>query len=308
MRTLILVHGRSQQNKDGQALKQEWLDALRAGFRSADLEFDVPDERVKFPYYGDTLDRLSTNPRAAAPQVVVAGPGDAGDPGNQFMGQDLAAASDSEKQFIGQVVAEVTRKADVTDEQIRAESNETIVEMGPLNWPWVLAALRVLDTVPGVGAAAIALTTRDVWMYLKQLGIQRVIDNGVRAAMAAGDETIVVGHSLGSVVSYNLLVREAQAHDWKVPQLITVGCPLGIQAVVELLHPISHPEGIGSWFNAYDPRDTVALNPLDHEHFGVTPAVENYGGVKNPTRNHHGISGYLGDPIIARRVHDALLE
>ena len=27
---------------------------------------------------------------------------------------------------------------------------------------------------------------------------------------------------------------------------------------------------------------------------------------KNPTENRHGISGYLGDPEVARRVHAAL--
>jgi hypothetical protein len=30
--------------------------------------------------------------------------------------------------------------------------------------------------------------------------------------------------------------------------------------------------------------------------------------VANPTPNRHGISGYLSDPVVARRIHDALTD
>jgi hypothetical protein len=46
---------------------------------------------------------------------------------------------------------------------------------------------------------------------------------------------------------------------------------------------------------------------LDALHFGVDPAVENKDDVANGTSNRHGISGYLSDPIVARRIHDALV-
>lgn len=293
MRKLVFVHGRSQQHKDPHALKQEWLDALHAGFATAGVSLEIADEQVAFPYYGDTLDQLARQPGGTAPDVVVAGVGD----------PDAA-----EKAFIGNVVAEVAAQKGVGDDQIRAEAGDVGIEMGPLNWPWVLAALRVLDKVPGVGAASIALATHDVWMYLKNLGIQRVIDDGVRKVITAGEDTVVVGHSLGTVVAYNLLAREAQAAGWQVPSFVTVGCPLGVGAIVSLLRPITHPEEVGDWFNAYDPDDTVALNPLDAAHFPITPPAENYGGVKNPTSNQHGISGYLADPTVARRIYTALCD
>jgi len=52
----------------------------------------------------------------------------------------------------------------------------------------------------------------------------------------------------------------------------------------------------------------LPLNPLDAEHFPVAPAVENHGRVRNPTPNCHGITGYLSDPTVARRIHAALVE
>jgi hypothetical protein len=56
-----------------------------------------------------------------------------------------------------------------------------------------------------------------------------------------------------------------------------------------------------------DPTDIVALYPLDGDLFDVTPPVDNKTDVDNPTPNHHGIEGYLGDPAVARRIHDSLL-
>ncbi|MNW08462.1 hypothetical protein D3C71_2052460 [compost metagenome] len=70
---------------------------------------------------------------------------------------------------------------------------------------------------------------------------------------------------------------------------------------------MSHPTCVGSWFNALDPHDVVALYPLDQRNFRVNPAIENKTDVANHTGNQHGIEGYLDDPVIAKRIHDALI-
>ncbi|MGX1135613.1 hypothetical protein RKD49_007803 [Streptomyces glaucescens] len=293
MRKLVLVHGRSQQRLDAKELKREWLDSLHTGLRSAGITAEVDDADVAFPYYGDTLYELSGDPRRPAANVLVAG---------------LHDADEAEKEFVGAVVADAVEKAGVSEARVRAEAGADVIERRPQNWPWVLAALRALDRLPGVGGASIALVTRDVYMYLRNAGIQRVIDQGLRSALRPDEETVVVSHSLGTVVAYNVLAREAAAEGWRVPSFITLGSPLGIRAVVDRLAPIVHPDGVGGWFNAFDAGDTVALHPLDAVHFPVTPPVENYGDVRNPTPNRHGISGYLGDPTVARRVHRALVS
>jgi hypothetical protein len=133
-----------------------------------------------------------------------------------------------------------------------------------------------------------------------------VIDSGVRAAVTPGVGTVVVGHSLGSVVSYDLLRRDGPALGWRVPLYVTVGSPLGVGAIRRLLTPVAHPSCAGRWLNAADHRDIVALHPLDPTHFSVDPAVENTQHVVNTTPNRHGISGYLSDPVVARRIHGAL--
>ncbi len=46
----------------------------------------------------------------------------------------------------------------------------------------------------------------------------------------------------------------------------------------------------------------------DKDRFDITPAIENKTDVDNPTENRHGISGYLTDAVVAKRIYDALID
>ena len=59
-----------------------------------------------------------------------------------------------------------------------------------------------------------------------------------------------------------------------------------------------------------DERDVVALYSLEPAFFPLDPAnppIENKRDVRNRTRNRHGISGYLDDKEVAKRIYDALV-
>ncbi len=56
-----------------------------------------------------------------------------------------------------------------------------------------------------------------------------------------------------------------------------------------------------------DERDIVALYPLDGRNFSIQPPIENKTDADNFTDNRHSIPGYLSDPEVARRLHDALV-
>lgn len=128
----------------------------------------------------------------------------------------------------------------------------------------------------------------------------------MRQAMVPDVPTVVVAHSLGTVVAYNLLRRDGQAQRWQVPLFVTLGSPLAVKAIRAALAPIDHPACAAAWFNAMDERDVVALYPLTSDRFDVEPAILNKTDVQNHTANRHGISGYLDDAEVARRIHAAL--
>jgi len=298
-RQLVLVHGRAQEKKDSVALKAEWLEALQEGLAKNGLTLPIAETNVRFPFYGDTLYQMAGGASADQAAAVI------------VRGTD---ADDDEKRFTRALMEEVRKKAGITDAQLAEVAGQEVVNRGPLNWEWSQAVMQAIDRfVPHGSGTSIALFTRDVYQYLKNRTIRETIDNGVSAAMTAGVESVVVAHSLGTVVAYNLLRQQAEQRGWKVPLFVTIGSPLAVTEIRKTLRglgPCRCPQGVGAWFNALDERDVVALYPLDAGNFPLdplNPAIENKRDVRNKTENRHGIAGYLDDAVVARRIHEALI-
>lgn len=297
-RELILVHGRSQEHKDSIALKAEWVDALGEGLAKSGLTLPIPEESVRFPFYGDTLyDMVNGRGADAAAEIVVRG----------------TEENPDEKRFALAVIKEMQAQAGISDAQVADMLDDDVRERGPLNWEWVQGVLRAFDRyVPHASGASIGLFTHDVYQYLKNTAIRQHIDAGVSKALTPGVESVVVSHSLGTVVAYNVLLREGTQRGWKVPLFVTLGSPLGIGEIRKTLRAAATPRCPGCaarWYNALDERDVVALYPLTPERFSLspdTPKIVNNTDVRNRTRNRHGIGGYLDDEDVARSIYDAL--
>ena len=277
-------HGRSQGGKSSASLLAEWRKALDRGLGSAALS--LPGS-VSFdqPFYGDTLDDFVT--RAKLPstrELVQMGPG-------QDQGYELFAQS---------VLQEMSTSAEISETEIRQQMPEgELQEMGPQNWEWVQALVQVIDGHwPAISGVTIEKFLTDVYLYLDKPAVRKKIDGIVEAALT-DQPTVVVGHSLGSIVAYNVLVKHAPS--MKLAGFLTIGSPLGIKAITALLGLPRNPAA-GRWVNAYDKRDIVALNPLNARHFPVAPPVKNFSGVRNHTDNRHGIAGYLDDPTVAKQL------
>lgn len=287
---LVFIHGRAQQDKDSIALKAEWVQSFQDGLRDGGLTIPIAETDIKFPYYGDTLRDLVDGANEVA-DVIVRGTG----------------ATQTEQDFIRGMLDEVLKQTKVTQAELDAIVGAEVIQRGPLNWEWVQGILRAIDRhVPFASGTSIAIATYDVYQYLSNAVIADKINEGVLKAMQPGIPTVVVSHSLGTLVAYNLLKNRGATLGWEVPLFVTLGSPLAVTKIKELITPIGHPKCVKKWFNAMDERDVVALYPLSKKYFPVTPQIENKTDVRNPTENRHGISGYLGDPEVARRIHAAL--
>jgi pimeloyl-ACP methyl ester carboxylesterase len=198
---------------------------------------------------------------------------------------------------------DIRQSAGISDAEVQVLVEGEAISRGPENWPWVLAVVRAIDKWrPGTSANAIKLLLRDVFVYCTRRGVADTIDETVRAQIVP-DPTVVAAHSLGTVVAYNILRNDPRS--LQVRALVTVGSPLAIRAVRKNLVPLKSPK-VDAWFNAFDPRDIVALNPLNNTNFPVVPEIENKADVNNFTDNRHGISGYLSDPVVAHNIYRAL--
>jgi hypothetical protein len=124
------------------------------------------------------------------------------------------------------------------------------------------------------------------------------------------DDILVIGHSMGSVIAYDVLFTEAES--FSINTLVTMGSPLGFYYIAEKLAraydlPVTWPVRLPTpksiekrWFNFYDPADVIALRHNLMEVFtanarGVAPidcrVVNDY--MNRGERNPHNIFGYL---------------
>ncbi len=141
---------------------------------------------------------------------------------------------------------------------------------------------------------------------------RRALD-ALAVAAEASRPHVVVGHSLGSVVAYDVLQNVADAPE--VDGLITVGSPLGLDEVQDRLDPgWSRWDGFpsrrltGRWVNVYDHLDPVCgFDPVLAKDFrGAGRTVVTDIHEANWGRWRHSIGKYLRRPLLREAVVELL--
>jgi hypothetical protein len=284
---LILVHGINQQGKNESLIKQEWLSALEAGFGQpgASKELDVAA-----PFYGDTLAKASGSKFTG----VVAQGGDTDAAETTF----LASALQEQAQRIG-----AGAKAISTEERLMVgEGGSGVVEQSLLMNRRLNALLRVIEKLSPMHGDVVMSLLKQAYVYLKRPGVDNLIDAIVRPVVDAGP-AIVVGHSLGTVVTFKLLRQLAlEGRPIQVPLYVTLGSPLPLMAVQAALGPaFAIPRGIERWLNAVNVDDLIALGRgLDISNF--TAGIDNLTDVRTVDDDPHSIKGYIGDKRVGETI------
>lgn len=262
-------------------MQKVWTEALDVGLEAAGLS-SIRQHEVVFPYYADDLIAM-VNKIRNSPTADVNTKG-------------------STPQYADMDKVQIELLQEILGED--AVAQEGALHKGAQNTALALALARIADK-SAFGPGLLTKVTEDVSIYLQYQVVAKRINDVVAPAIKA-QPCVVVAHSLGSIVAYRVL-RDLGAAA-QVRGFITLGSPLGLRTVRQLLSPPARifPDGTASWFNALDPADIVALHPLDKATWPISPAIVNHASVKNHTSNHHGISGYLDDPTVARAIHEAL--
>jgi hypothetical protein len=103
----------------------------------------------------------------------------------------------------------------------------------------------------------LAVFVQDAAAYFFRPGERREIQDILRDELRhAPGPVVLVAHSLGSVIAYDVL---HEGMGVEVPLLVTCGSPLGLEPIQELVKtPLSLPPGVRRWRNFLDPLDPVA--------------------------------------------------
>ena len=144
----------------------------------------------------------------------------------------------------------------------------------------------------------------------------------MRPLFESGAEVMVVGHSLGSVIAYDVLweLTWQDAEPWHVDQLLTLGSPLGMFYVQRRLRGRDQrglrrfPGNIRHWTNVSAEGDLTALDRRLHNDFRqmldlglVHDITDHTHGVHTSFRtaegpNPHRCYGYFFNPVVARMI------
>ncbi|MEN9610481.1 MAG: hypothetical protein RLZZ628_1295 [Bacteroidota bacterium] len=296
---LILVHGIAQERFDEMELKQRWIDQWKIGLAKNNPVLPFPAEiTIEFPYYGKLLAQLAADAKkmpADTETVTRSG---------QFFNPELFA--DFEAALLQEFIQKEStliraQKAELTD---LLEPKRGMLEKA-FTLPVVHKFAEYIDAKPDFAKKLLSFV-ETAYMYLWNYKVQDAVHKHIEKVFEAKTPCVVVGHSLGSILCYNVL----QAHPrYSVRHLITIGSPLGTKTVQDQLKkPLSLPKCVQKgWFNALDKRDIVSLYPLNNQYFNILPPIVNHEAVTNFTDNAHGIEGYLQDPVVAKAIYDAVI-
>jgi endonuclease G len=261
---LVVTHGRSHEFNIPSLTQRPLEEAIRWGLERVDSPVfaTIP---VSLAFYGDHW-----RPDADEPELV----GEVG----------AWPASDLQQQIANDLFAAAGIEA---DPEAAAQDGFGVVTLNGL--------ATMLDNHLHLGDVVVRLFLDDVETYFGDADLRSLaLDRVEEAVLAAGDDVILIGHSLGSVVTYDLL-RERPG--LPVRGLITLGSPLGLPTVRRRLHARTFPNGVARWVNVFDPRDFVTGGVMLRDHFPSTEgrSVEDLQtegrppSLTNPTASHDGL-------------------
>lgn len=282
---VIFVHGINNEHLDSDKIKEIWGDLLK---KTSAREYLFDGFELVAPFYGKRLAELS-KPAAGSVKAVAQG--------------DAPAVPEKDAKFAAELLEEIARDLEVSDAEISELKGSEPAQQGPILDYVLHPLLRLIEKkFPGAGDIALSFV-QQANTYFNTPGVREEIDEMVAPSLRTNESQIVIGHSLGSVVTYSVL-RELET---KTALYLTLGSPLSLLTIRRKLGPPKViPKGVELWANGIDPSDPVGLgNDLANTKFvkGIQPikGINNGFGLKA-----HSIHGYLSNTDVAQHVVSAI--
>ena len=188
---------------------------------------------------------------------------------------------------------------------------------------WLVGFLAKIPSLRDVGVSIKMPEMRLYWWKSnKKFGnqVRGRLKERLRGALEAKGEVMIIAHSLGAIVAYDVLSEFSHPEDdeqliaHSVRHLVTLGSPLGIPFVQKRLRNWrTFPNNILSWDNVTAKDDYVSLDEGVKDDFRDMPIeindkrIYNLAVKNNKTHQHHA-TGYLIHPHVASIVHKWMLK
>lgn len=304
---IILVHGRDYK-PEARYLKKNWLDALAHGIKRDHGEAafkEFKKARKTMAYYGD----LS----------------------NDFLAEHSGKKWTKKKQtddIADRKKALTTLKSYQKNEFSRSHYNkicdliDVLKELSANIFSGPLSLLSLGDNI----IASVAPDMEHYWNPNAQYGsdVRWRLTQPLEKAIKADHDIMLIAHSLGSIVSYDVLWKFSHYGEYQhirkkqINTFLTIGCPLGDENVKRMLKGAAadnqqkYPHNIASWLNFAAEDDYISHDGrLKNDYkkmlkLGLTRRIVDkqiYNmAVRNENSNPHHGAGYLIHPAISSAV------
>ncbi|WP_299934270.1 hypothetical protein [uncultured Pelagimonas sp.] len=290
---LAFVHGINNEMNTPEILEADWWQAITDGWADLGLP-PKPKPKIDVGYYGKILADAA---KGVKPEVVAQG--------DETQRRSAALA------FLQAYQVE----NEIEDSDVR----DALADMGVVQEPVIAQGWFQRSLVSAGSAIERVLSNRGQWLasgflpqathYIEDEGLAAQIGLIVRKAIfdVHNEPTIVVSHSLGTVVSFALLMDERQ-EDRDIPLFLTIGSPLAIGMMEQILPRREDVPNnpIKKWTNAYRRDDPVTLGrPITQATLGIK-GVENISDGLIERFNTHSPTAYLRSAPVAARIYAAL--
>lgn len=350
---VIFVHGRDQFAKESAALTNEWFNAFRTGLQGAGLgslmePSDYSLVTYQLLYRGDTSPRCPADdirraarltPLNAAKEERMMAWGATSttlrDLGYPSVGEASGTTPRWERLGVTAEVRELMDRHDteadaayVAELEVTAAEASLEAEEAKADFSFRLATLAAWDKFREVLAVALA-DERLVQRALRQFVLQdteryltrrpyrcatnATLDQALQNAKAGGRPVILVAHSMGTLVAYDLLYSldrgnpggyRARLHD--VRRFVSMGTQLGIEGFMREFAgfppKFSVPSSIATWVNIRGADDYVSPARVSglYEDLPRNGFSEYF--IPTTVGSPHDISGYLSNVGTAQAV------
>jgi hypothetical protein len=253
------VHGIAQQYRGREETLNEWIPALADGLEWATGRRIKPDLDIAF--YGDLFRRsdfpdYEPKPRTKGPLVT-----------NSTAW--LTDLDEAERAELEMAVSSIVTPADLATAAEEVSRQKAVGLWLPA---WAATLVGAVERRFPKGSGIYFLwAIKQVRKYVLDVEVKAKVDR-ITAKAAAG-ATVLIGHSLGSVVAYEYL-RQHPGHSVRL--LLTLGSPLGLKMIRDRL-PASDLN-VPNWVNIRDPHDPVTVAGALSQWYPVTKEPRGNGG------------------------------
>lgn len=301
---VIYVHGNGNKVR-AERLKAEWDQAL-FGRDMAERSVMAYWASVRYPQpLPDTeFDEIEQVPVGAGEELA---------PGEEGVAPSGVNPVELQQEARGEALLEVGEAETLEDVDASTELDPWLQQLA-YQADAIVEGEETADLAPGEEAlplpraarvaifrALVKVTFKDVYAYFFGDSGEAMRTVLRKAIADTTGELIVVSHSLGTIIAYDVL-REAALNGREIPLFITAGSPLAVQEVQDLVTtPLLVPTGVAAWRNVADARDLVALDSTIRPEYDPASRCRDF-LVTNDSNNHHGIREYLSSPSIRDAV------